>query len=497
MTFSLYEEFSEFHVFKGFKTLLSEWWQLDIFLIEKNHKGSFYSSNTQINNQITKTLLSSDLFQEDFLNSLNLLSQQKLEAHKIYTVLWKQVGSEIFAIPILVKGSLEGFVVTTGFMPHDRNRLSAVLDYLKKEKEWQETEIARLNKPAQRDLVYLKKLLCILVDESLSLYEQKKEQHLFEKFKNNNGESQEVIGKSVAMQFLCNVLDKIKNSEKPLLIHGEKGVGKKFLAEAIHFNSPRKAGPFEILDCSSLNTSSAKTELFGEISPEKKSGLLEKTQSGTLVLDKIETLSPSLQAKILKFLEEGIFFSVGDTQKPRKSNSRILALSSSHLKKALETKAFREDLYYKLNVMNLKVPALRDRLEDVPLLIQHFIKSKFPEKKKKLSPRAMKHLFNYSWPENIKELQNEIEKMIILADDKETLLTEKHLSSKIYTTNFQLPDSTTSLKEAVDNFEKQLILNELEKEGWNKSAVAKKLNLSRTSLLYKAKLYGLFAKKEA
>ena len=497
MLFSLYEEFSEFHIFKGFKSLLSEWWQVDIFLIEKNHKEFFYSPNTQIHNQITKTLLGSELFQEDFLNSLKLLSQQKMTAHKIYTTLWKQVGSEIFAIPIIVNDSLEGFVVTTGFMPQDRNRLSAVLDYLKKEKKWQETEIARLKQPTQRDLVYLKKLLCILVDESLSLYEQKKEQRLLKKFKNTGNENQEVIGKSVSMQFLCNVLDKIKQSEKPLLIQGERGVGKKFLAEMIHVNSPRKAESFKILDCSDLNTSSIKGELFGESFPKKKSGLLEQTHSGTLVLDKIETLSPALQAKILKFLEEGIFFSAGDAQKPKKSNSRILALSSANLRKAVEKGTFREDLYYKLNVMNIKVPALRDRLEDIPLLTQRFVKSKFPEKNKKFSPKVMKHFFNYSWPENVKELHNEIEKMIILADDKESLFTESHLSSKIYTPEFQVPNNTTSLKEAVDNFERQLILNELKKEGWNKSAVAKKLNLSRTSLFYKAKLYGLFAKKEA
>ena len=498
MSFSLYDEFSEFHIFKGFKSLIFELWSSDIFLIEKGTNGFFYSPNTLIYNPITKTLLDYDLFKEDFFKSLTLISKEKLEPNKIYTTLWKQVGTEIFVIPVIIEGSLEGFVVSAGFMPHNRRRLNDILDYLKKGKSWQEKEIAKLKKPGQKDLAYLKKLLCILVAESSSLYKQKREQrNLIEKFRKRSSKSQNLIGKSVAMQFLYRTLDKVQNLDTPLLIQGEIGTGKKLVAKIIHEHSSRKESFFQIVDCSSINELSLKSELFGKEGSEEKQGLFKQASSGTLVLDKIEATSLNFQAKLLEFLNKGIFFPVKSTRTPKKSNVRILALSAVNLVERVKEGSFKENLYNKLNTINLHVPALRDRLEDIPYLVRYFFTNKFPEKNKKFSSKAMKHFLNYQWPGNVKELQTEIEKMIVLSEDVETLLTEDHLSSKFYKSRFQIPQDTTSLKQALNHFEKNLILSYLEKENWNKSAVAKKLNLSRTSLIYKTKIYGLVKRKEA
>lgn len=496
MNFSFYKEFSEFHIFKAFKSLFYDWWSLDILLIEKNSNNFFYNPQTPIQNKITSVLLDSSIFKEDLIQSLSSLPKEELVAGQIYIINWKQVDSEIFAVPVIIKGSLEGFVLAVGFMPQNRNRLSAVLDYLNKEKSWQEKEIAKLKVPSQKDLQYLKDLLCILVEESSSLHMQKINQNqLLEKLDRATTHSPELIGKSVAMQFLYNILDKIKTSEKSFLVQGEPGTGKKFLSKIIHESSRRGHEFFQILDCSSLRESDLKVELFGKATEPPKLGLLEKATSGTLVLDKIESLSLNLQARILEFLEDKTFLQVGASQQKKKtSNTRILALSSSPLKKSMKEGTFKEDLFYKLNVINFKVPSLRDRTQDIPLLIHDFIENKFPEKNKKFSPRAMKHLLNYSWPQNVRELQSEIEKVIVLSEDNETLITENYLSPHICE-NSPVSISDSSLKQMLSDFEKKIILDCLKKEGWNKSAVAKKLKLSRTALIYKTKCFNIPDKK--
>ena len=500
---SLYRQFRSFHVLKKFKTLLSQWWNLDLFLIEQSSKGFFYSTETVLNNQILKALLNSHLFREDFVRCVDSLKNSvDLVSGKAYTLLWEKTRFNIFVVPLLVNDSLEGFVVCTGFKNQNEKRLTELLSYLNFPQKWIKNELSKLKVINSNDRVYIKKFLSVLAEESFLLFQQQqRHRNMIQKLRGQvmleNYEG--MIGKSPNMQFLFKVLKKIKRSESTILIQGENGTGKELIARAIYKESPRSKKPFIAQNCSAFNENLLESELFGHKKGSfsgaigDKKGLFELAHEGTFFLDEVGDTSPALQAKLLRVLQEGSFFPVGDT-KPRKVDVRIIAATNKDLQKMLSKEEFREDLFYRLNVINLNIPPLRERLEDIPLLINHFIEQKAPGQKKKLSREALKEFCDYPWPGNVRELQNEIERLLVLCDEDQNVIPAENLSPKILhfqNRSISLKLQNLPLKKALQNLEKKLLIEHLQKQQGNKTKAAKSLGISRTSILSKVKEYKL------
>ena len=507
---SLYNQFSRFHVLKKFKDLLSEWWNIDLFLIEKGPSGFFYNHETKINNPIVRVLLDSNMFRDGFIDSIKSFKEQLPSQEKrAFMALWKQVHFNVFAVPLIVDSSHEGFIVATGFKNDNEARLEKSLQYLQLPPEWIEKELKKLKTLSETDLSYVKKLLLILAEECFSLFQERQQQkHLIEKLMEERSphKYEELVGKSPSMQFLYGILNKIRKFESTILIQGEHGTGKELVARAIHAQSPRADMPFIAQNCSAFNDNLLESELFGHkkgsfsgASRDKK-GLFELAHGGTFFLDEIGDTSPALQAKLLRVLQENTFFPVGGTVL-KKVNVRIIVATNKDLKEFSEMGAFRQDLFYRLNVINIKTPPLRERPEDIALLVNHFIKRLAPGTGKKLSKKVLEYFYNYSWPGNVRELENEIEKLLVLSDEKEKIITEEHLSHKIKLPGGEAVSSASfegqSLKEAVRTLERQMIAQCLKKENGNKTKAAKILGLSRTSIILKAREYNLLEPESA
>jgi transcriptional regulator with PAS, ATPase and Fis domain len=310
-----------------------------------------------------------------------------------------------------------------------------------------------------------------------------------------------MIGKSKPMQSLYGLLDKIKTAESTVLVQGENGTGKELIAKAIHYNSSRKDKPFVIQNCSAFNDNLLESELFGHMkgsftgANRDKKGLFEIADKGTFFLDEIGDTSPTMQVKLLRVLQEGTFIPVGGLE-VRKVDVRIVAATNRNLKEMVEQGTFREDLYYRLNVINIRVPPLRERKEDIPFLAEYFL-TKASEKgiaKKTLTKRALEKLYDYPWPGNVRELQNEMERVIVLSG-AETKLTADMLSPKILEASekgkVQGARVHGKLKDALEDLERDLIKEGLRRTGWNKSKLAKELGISRAGLIMKVEKYGL------
>jgi transcriptional regulator with PAS, ATPase and Fis domain len=310
-----------------------------------------------------------------------------------------------------------------------------------------------------------------------------------------------MIGKSKPMQELYSLLDKIKSAESTVLVQGENGTGKELIAKAIHYNSPRKDKSFVIQNCSAFNDNLLESELFGHVKGsftgaiKDKKGLFEQAHKGTFFLDEIGDTSPTMQVKLLRVLQEGTFTPVGSTE-PRRVDVRIIAATNRDLKEMVEKGTFREDLYYRLNVINLRVPPLRERKEDIPILIEHFMNKSQAEgaEKKIITKRALEKLYDHAWPGNIRELQNEIERLVVLAGS-ETKISAEMLSGRIMEDHNKAKVQGTrlqgKLKDALEELEIEMIREGLRRTGWNKSKLAKELGISRAGLIMKVEKYGL------
>jgi transcriptional regulator with PAS, ATPase and Fis domain len=311
-----------------------------------------------------------------------------------------------------------------------------------------------------------------------------------------------MIGKSKAMQSLYALLDKIKSADSTVLVQGENGTGKELIAKSIHYNSSRKDRPFVIQNCSAFNDNLLESELFGHAkgsftgAHKDKKGLFELADKGTFFLDEIGDTSPQMQVKLLRVLQEGTFTPVGGLEM-KKVDVRIIAATNRDLRSMVEDGSFREDLYYRLNVINLRVPPLRERKEDIPLLSEFFIElacKKAGLPKRVLTKRALEKLYDYPFPGNVRELQNEMERAVVLSGNENKILADM-LSPKVLETNeaakVQGARVAGSLKDAIEDLEKDLIREGLRRTGWNKSKLAKELGISRAGLIMKVEKYGL------
>ena len=306
-----------------------------------------------------------------------------------------------------------------------------------------------------------------------------------------------IVGKSRPMQELYRVLDKVIESDATVLINGENGTGKELIARAIHYNSRRAEERFVVQNCSAFNDNLLDSELFGHKKGAftgaiaDKQGLFEVADRGTFFLDEIGDMSPALQVKVLRVLQEGTFTPVGDTQS-RTVDVRIIAATNRDLKKMVEKGEFREDLYYRINVIQLTVPPLRERRDDIPLLVDYFLKRNAKGRRlkaKRLTKGCMARLLEHAWPGNIRELENEIERLVVLAGD-DKLVGEELLSARIRQ-DARDDGVPRSLPAAVDALERNLIYEVLKRTHWNKTRAAEELRISRRNLIRKVNKYKL------
>ncbi|HPR17294.1 MAG TPA: sigma 54-interacting transcriptional regulator, partial [Candidatus Cloacimonadota bacterium] len=311
-----------------------------------------------------------------------------------------------------------------------------------------------------------------------------------------------IIGKSEKMQEIFRMIEKIKNAPTTVLLEGASGTGKELIARAIHYSSNRRNKQFVAQYCGALPETLLESELFGHVkgaftgATHDKKGLFEVADGGTFFLDEIADISLSTQAKLLRFLQEGEIKRVGSTN-TQKLDVRVICATNVSLREKVEKGEFRLDLLYRLNVIRIEVPSLAERKSDIPLLAVHFLDSycrKLDKKVNGITDEAMKYLMNYDWPGNIRQLENEIERAVTLAEPNSSIHASD-LSEEIF--RFQDNQETVqmlekkSLKDAVEDLEKQMILNVLEETDWNQTQAAKKLGLSRQGLIKKLQRYQL------
>lgn len=315
---------------------------------------------------------------------------------------------------------------------------------------------------------------------------------------NNKIESDLMIGMSPVMQEVYKTIGRVADSNATVLIRGESGTGKELVAMAIHYNSNRKDYPFIKINCASIPENLLESELFGYEkgaftgATARKPGKFELAHKGTVLLDEIAEMAPSIQAKLLRVLQEKEFERVGGTE-PVKVDVRIIAATNQNLEEAIEEGRFREDLFYRLNVVEIMVPPLRERKEDIPQLVEHICRQcsqKYDKPVVGLAPEAINVLKRYDWPGNIRELKNVCERAILMASGP--YITVDDLPANLYGRRgtFKLRPGA-SLKEIVSEVEREVILQVLEEHGWNRSAAAQALKMNRSSFYAKLKELGI------
>jgi two-component system response regulator HydG len=312
---------------------------------------------------------------------------------------------------------------------------------------------------------------------------------------------QHIIGRSPSMVNLLDTVAHVAPSEATIMITGESGTGKELISGAIHFNSPRKGGPFVKINCAAITETLLESELFGHEkgaftgADRRKEGRFFQAHEGSLFLDEISEMSLTMQVKLLRVLQEREFTRVGG-EKVIKVDVRVITATNKNLQDLVKAGHFREDLYYRLNVVSLEIPPLRKRRDDIPLLAQHFIE-RFAQKNHKeikgFTPGAMDSLIRYDWPGNVRELMNAVERGVVLA-------RSKYLGYEDFTI---IPGSTEEREKpspllegedspmSLDEVEKAAILRMLETTSGNKSEAARRLGITRKTLNKKLKDYGL------
>ena len=310
-----------------------------------------------------------------------------------------------------------------------------------------------------------------------------------------------IIGKSAKMVQVFETIKKISDYKASVLILGESGTGKEMVAKAIHFNSPRSQGSFVAVNCGAIPETLLESELFGfekgafTDAKKEKRGSFEMAHGGTLFLDEIGEMSLSAQVKILRALQEGEVKRLG-SEKPIKVDVRIIAATIRDLSKAVLESKFREDLFYRLNVLPLQLPPLRDRKEDLPLLAEHFIQKYNQEHRLSIggiTEQAMTFLLDYAWPGNVREMENAIERAMILSQDHkiqpECLPPE--IRNGAHPPRDLLPSDELSVKKLTRILEADLIRRALKKTGGNRSQASRILEISHPALLSKIREYGI------
>ncbi len=510
-----WDEIDRMHVISRLKELVGRWWEVQINFTDKTgflrnvKEGKFFEPLSSIGQAIT----ASDRGFQDALNDARKLTVEAMGAKRSKT-LKSTSGFSVILVPIKLSGGYVGCVFGDGFILQEtlEDQKSRICNYLERvlpdQAEELKTQVDKIPVLSKKDVTYLTELIELVVDEVVVLNEDiSKQKKKVDQLSGELGERygfDQMIGKSAPMQAMYRLLDRVCNADSTVLVQGENGTGKELIAKALHYNSKRKDNKFLVVNCGAFNENLLESELFGHMkgsftgAVKDKKGLFEAAHQGTLFLDEIGETSLTMQVKLLRVLQEGTFTPVGSTDM-KKSNVRVLAATNRDLTKMVSEGAFREDLFYRLNVINIVVPPLRKRKEDIPLLVDHFLSKNVRRKneKKTIAKECMEKLLNHDWRGNVRELENEIERLTVLSgDDKE--LTSDLLSPRIAdSVKNQFPGLRVHgrLKDAIEQLERQMITEGLNRTGWNKSKLAKELGISRAGLIIKVEKYGLEKRK--
>jgi transcriptional regulator with PAS, ATPase and Fis domain len=512
-----WDEFEHIHVIRKLKQVLNSWWNIDtVFTDENGRLRGFDLEKTKLCNPAVHTLISKESSAENLAATVaKTIEELRMSDNRFSIRKWDMAGFDLAIFPIMIENDFMGSVVALGFLKDSSEmpRLSEVRERLAAfgcSAEMIEQSLSKIKGLDNQDREHFVELVELVAQEIVTLHVEitsrenrirELNKELGSRYKYDN-----MIGKSKPMQSLYSLLDKIKTADSTVLIQGENGTGKELIAKAIHYNSLRKDKPFVIQNCSAFNDNLLESELFGHVrgsftgATKDKKGLFEIADKGTFFLDEIGDTSPTMQVKLLRVLQEGTFIPVGGLES-RRVDVRIIAATNRNLKEMVEKGIFREDLYYRLNVINIRVPPLRERKEDIPFLAEFFLNrsnEKSGLEKKIVTKRALEKLYDYPWPGNVRELQNEMERLVVLAGS-ETKLTAEMLSGKILETSEKSKIQGTrvhgKLKDALEDLEKEMIRDGLRRTGWNKSKLAKELGISRAGLIMKVEKYGLDKRK--
>jgi two-component system NtrC family response regulator len=418
-------------------------------------------------------------------------------------------GDRTEALSLFAKEKIPAVLLDLGLPPHPREAKEGlqVLDELIALNSWVKVIIVSGNSERQNALAAVAKGAFDIFPKPVDLDELKivlrrvyrriemEQEGIEEQSLKNRVSFEDIIGSSSAMKPVLETVRKVSQTDVPVLITGESGTGKELIANAIHNLSLRKSGPFTAINCGAIPETLLESELFGYEkgaftgATTQKRGRLELAQNGTLFLDEIGDMPPELQVKLLRFLQEKVIERVGGRQAIA-IDSRVIAASNVDLEAAVKEKRFREDLYFRLAVVRISLPPLRERGDDVLELADHLIHSFAGELKKapkKLSQPAREAIRNHTWPGNVRELQNRLKQAMVLAEGpfispKEVGLEEIAPAPVI---------STTTLKEAKEEMERELLSNALKENNGNISKTARALGISRPTLYDLMNRYGL------
>lgn len=512
-----WDEFEHIHVIRKLKEVIGKWWNIDVFFADD--RGNLKIIEKGQKRQYVNTIVGMLMQRDDGYDSLSefirsaVMDLRKSQEKEIVRD-WLP-NLQAACVPIIIDNEFMGGVVCVGYMKEgvseaQKKELAKALAHYNFPSQEIDIAVAKIRSLDKEETPYFHELSDLVSQEISTLHKEISlrddriaalNNELGTRYKYDN-----MIGKSKPMQDVYGLLDKIKNSESTCLVQGENGTGKELIAKAIHFNSPRKEKVFVTQNCSAFNDNLLDSELFGHVKGsftgaiKDKKGLFEIADQGTFFLDEIGDTSPTMQVKLLRVLQEGTFIPVGATE-PRKVDVRIIAATNKDLKDMVEKGVFREDLYYRINVISIQVPPLRDRKEDIPILCEHFLNKSAAEKgikAKVLTKRALEKIFDYPWPGNIRELENEMERVTVLAG-AESKITVELLSARIREfgerNKVQGVRIQGKLRDALEELEREMIREGLKRTGWNKSRLAKELGISRAGLINKVEKYNLDKRK--
>ncbi len=504
--------------FQQFAALIRKLWGLELALADDKGYVLDHADGKIVpskNDFCRRALFSKDGFRR-CNDSVAVLADRLATGNK--TVVHQcHLGFEVVGSPIEVNGECLGFVFVGGAV-REGGRLNQQ-ELVQRTRELSDEPLVEpqklveeLPRLTEADLRVLSELVQAAAEWVSRSYREKSRQSsegpLATAPQGTESPFPEIVGTAPSMQHVYALLKKIVRSESTVLIHGESGTGKELIARAIHYHGPRADKPFVVQNCSAFNDNLLESALFGHTrgsftgAVKDQKGLFEVADGGTFFLDEIGDMSASLQVKLLRVLQEGTLTPVGATKQVN-VDVRIIAASHKDLTSMVEQGRFREDLYYRVNVLRVDVPPLRERREDLQTLVTHFLKKHFrgDGDPPSLSLEAMEVFATYRWPGNIRELENEIERLNVLAGGAAVLpaelISERLVKSVEKSTTSPEPKVSRdgTLREIVERIEAEVIHQGLIRTHWNKSQLAKELGISRSNLIQKCAHYGLDRKE--
>ena len=515
-----WQDLNRLHVVSNLKKILGKWYSLDcIFLDRKGRiKTNFLDEGYSLYSDFFRNQISSKSGLENFnsdLENVHSLLMGSDEELQIAPSSFK--GVNFVCCKLIYDNKLMGSVIGYPFVFNNKTDdldrvISELLGSWKVSLVQIDKTITSL-KVSDNNLEYLKDLISLVSQEIITFHKEINKRE--ERIKDLSSELgsrfrfHTMIGKSDKMKKIYRLLEKVSSSDASVFIQGENGTGKELVARAVHYFSSRKDNMFLAVNCSAFNENLLDSELFGYEkgaftgANKDKKGLFEAADGGTLFLDEIGDTSLSMQVKLLRVLQEGTFLPVGSVS-PKKTNVRIIAATNKNIKEMMLEGSFREDLFYRVNVINISIPTLRERKEDISLLIDHFLSIKCGEIGKAikvLSSACLEKILNYSWPGNVRQLENEVERLVVLSGDNK-IVTPDLLSPTILefgnrnVSDKDLVNLNGKLKDALEEVETLMIREGLRRCEFNKTRLSKELGISRASLISKVEKYGLDKRKK-